>query len=208
MDDRRCERRERPLGIRGRLTLTARLTDYSAPGSIGPAKRLKVILSSERLLGPTSVSLPLSLFLRLLLCPVHCVLFAPAALSITRAPCPCRTRSALYPHYTLSLSLLQRSPSSVCSSAYPTACAVPSIRRRNRVSHAHLRLPRMCNSARRCVQGTTDPSGDNVVVVTQGSSKLVLVTRHSSGSSVRRHMKRQVTVVVELGNGVGVATRA
>lgn len=53
-------KRERPLGIRGRLTLTARLTDYSAPGSIGPAKRLKVILSSERLLGPTLVLLALS----------------------------------------------------------------------------------------------------------------------------------------------------
>lgn len=52
-------KRERPLGIRGRLTLTARLTDYSAPGSIGPAKRLKVILSSERLLGPISVLLAL-----------------------------------------------------------------------------------------------------------------------------------------------------
>ena len=69
MDDHRRRypwtKRERPLGIRGRLTLTARLTDYSAPGSIGPAKRLKVILSSERLLGPTSVllapSLPVSL---------------------------------------------------------------------------------------------------------------------------------------------------
>lgn len=40
----------------GRLTLTTRLSDYYfAPGSIGPAKRLKVILSSERLLGPTTL---------------------------------------------------------------------------------------------------------------------------------------------------------
>lgn len=64
-DDTRERTERRPLGIRGRLTLTARLTDYSAPGSIGPAKRLKVILSSERLLGPTSVFLAPSLSLLL-----------------------------------------------------------------------------------------------------------------------------------------------
>ena len=80
MDDHRRRyprtKRERPLGIRGRLTLTARLTDYSAPGSIGPAKRLKVILSSERLLGPTSV----------LLAPSLSVSLAPLAQSVSLLP--------------------------------------------------------------------------------------------------------------------------
>lgn len=92
MDDHRPRyprtKRERPLGIRGRLTLTARLTDYSAPGSIGPAKRLKVILSSERLLGPTSVLLAPSLFLSL--APlVQSVSFLPHARSLSgmRAVC-------------------------------------------------------------------------------------------------------------------------
>lgn len=76
--------RERPLGIRGRLTLTARLTDYSAPGSIGPAKRLKVILSSERLLGPTSVFLAPQPFLSL------CLTTMGSARSLSsRAVSPC-----------------------------------------------------------------------------------------------------------------------